>query len=55
MKGLGAVLAVVLAGVWLGWMVGMHWYTEVLPVAALLALVGYYGLVSSRADRGSRP
>jgi hypothetical protein len=53
MKGLGPVLAIVLAGVWLNWMVGVHWYTAALPVAALLGLAVDYGFSSSRTR--SRP
>ncbi len=55
MKGLGPVLAIVLAGVWLIRMAGVHWYTEALPVAALLGLAVDYGLASSRAGTRSRP
>ncbi len=55
MKGLSAVLAVLAAGVWLVLMVGMYWFMDILPVAALFALAGYYAAASSRSARGTRP
>lgn len=55
MRVLPALLAVLAVGLWLVVMVGMYWLMEILPVAGLFALAGYYAIASSRSARGSRP